>query len=99
MNVLAYPAKAGRNPDVLRAINEGNYTLDGLRKQFGISPAVLKRDYGAKSNGRGRPKQPKPFSEPKKAGQASESGAGAITRGIRSIFCADATEKGSATRT
>ncbi len=69
MNVLAYPAKAGRNPDVLKAINDGNYTLDGLRKQFGISPAALKRDYGAKSNGRGRPKQPKPPSEPKRLGR------------------------------
>ncbi len=69
MNVLAYPAKDGRNPDVLRAINDGNYTIDGLRKRFRISPSVLKRDYGAKSNGRGRPKKPKPVSEPKKLGR------------------------------
>ncbi len=69
MNVLAYPAKDGRNLEVLKAINEGNYTIDGLRKKFGISPSRLKRDYGAKSNGRGRPKKPKPVSEPKKLGR------------------------------
>jgi hypothetical protein len=62
--------KDGRNQDLLKIINDGNYPpLVQLEKKYGISIYHLKKDYGAIPRGRGRPKQPKPFVEPKKRGR------------------------------
>lgn len=69
LSLVPSPAQDKRNPEVLRIISEGNYTLSSLEKQFGISIYLLKKEYGAESHGRGRPKQPKPFVEPKRRGR------------------------------
>ena len=64
MNVTALPSspdlklvKDTRNQELLARINAGGYPpLMQLAQEYGISPYYLKKDYGAKGHGRGRPK-------------------------------------------
>jgi hypothetical protein len=49
--------KDTRNPELVKIINKGGYNLSQLEKDFRVSIYRLKKDYGAKSTRRGRPKK------------------------------------------